>query len=189
MNPYKSGDIVVCIDADGTEGLLREKYAYTVDKVAGDFVYLEGVQNEGWFYLRFAAVRKSETYPFVMDILTPRVPYESLTLMANQIHADNVKAGWWDQADNPLIVATNIALIHSEVSEAMEGDRRGLMDDHLPQHTMLACELGDVFIRLADLAGYLKIDLGRVIADKLAYNAKRADHKPENRKARGGKKY
>lgn len=115
--------------------------------------------------------------------------YEELTKLSRQIHQANVESGWWDQADNPLIVATKIALIHSEVSEALEGDRKGLMDDHLPQHTMLACECADIFIRLADLCGYLKIDIGAIVRDKLEYNAKRADHKPENRKARGGKKY
>lgn len=147
-------------------------------------MYFLDNEEDGWYHGRFI--------PYTPPQTTSKHLYDKFTAvteLANSIHADNVKAGWWDQADNPLIVATKLALIHSEVSEALEGDRKGLMDDHLPQHTMLACECADIFIRLADLAGFLKIDLGAVVQDKLAYNAKRADHKPENRQAKGGKKY
>lgn len=184
---FEVGDIVRCVARTDGERVLLRGEKYRIMYVCTDmFVMVERVEDGqpiqgAWNPSRF--VLWDQEVPVITNDL------EALTTLSNQIHADNVKAGWWDQADNPLIVATKIALIHSEVSEAMEGDRRGLMDDHLPQHTMLACELGDVFIRLADLAGFLKIDLGRVIADKLAYNAKRADHKPENRKAKGGKKY
>jgi len=38
-------------------------------------------------------------------------------------------------------------------------------------------------------AGALNLDLGGAIAEKLAYNAQRADHKPEARAAAGGKTY
>lgn len=115
--------------------------------------------------------------------------YETLTTISKHLHQENLEAGWWDQKDNPLIVPTKLALIHSEISEAMEGHRRGLMDDHLPHRTMLEMELVDVLVRVFDLAGFLGIDLGTVIAEKAAYNKARADHKPENRAKKGGKKY
>lgn len=54
---------------------------------------------------------------------------------------------------------------------------------------MLEMELVDVLVRVFDLAGFLGIDLGTVIAEKAAYNKARADHKPENRAKKGGKKY
>ena len=38
-------------------------------------------------------------------------------------------------------------------------------------------------------AGALGLDLGGAIAEKMEYNRNRPDHKPENRKADGGKKY
>ena len=44
-------------------------------------------------------------------------------------------------------------------------------------------------IRILDMAGGMGIDIGGAIAEKLAYNANRADHKIENRKADEGKKY
>ena len=44
-------------------------------------------------------------------------------------------------------------------------------------------------MKLADLAGALGLDLGGAIAEKMAFNATRPDHKPENRKLENGKKY
>lgn len=112
-----------------------------------------------------------------------------LNSLCESIHAKNVKAGWWDAKDNLLVVPTKLALIHSEVSEALEGHRKGLKDDKLPEYDMVAVELADVLIRVFDLAGFLNIPLGTIIEAKERYNAQRADHKPENRKAVGGKRY
>ena len=86
-------------------------------------------------------------------------------------------------------VAQKLALCHSELSEGLEGDRKGLMDDKLPHRKMIEVELADAVIRAADLAGALGLDLGGAIAEKLAFNANRPDHKPENRAAAGGKAY
>ena len=44
-------------------------------------------------------------------------------------------------------------------------------------------------IRIFDYAGALGLDLGGAMAEKLAYNQQRADHKRENRKAEGGKAF
>jgi NTP pyrophosphatase (non-canonical NTP hydrolase) len=82
-----------------------------------------------------------------------------------------------------------LCLIHSEISEAMEGHRKNLMDSHIPHRSMLEVELADAVIRIADLAGALGLDLGAAIAEKMAYNATRADHKPEARAATNGKAY
>lgn len=103
-------------------------------------------------------------------------------------HQASVNAGWWPKTDFDVI-PTKLCLIHSEISEAMEGHRKGLMDDKLPHHEMFAVELADAVIRIADLAGACGIDLGPIIEEKMAYNAVRADHKPENRAKAGGKKY
>lgn len=90
---------------------------------------------------------------------------------------------------NPLLFSNKLALIHSEVSEAMEGDRKSLKDDKLPQYDMRAVELADAAIRCFDTAGAYGYDLGEIIAAKLAYNAVRKDHKPEQRALTGGKAY
>ena len=82
--------------------------------------------------------------------------------------------------------ATKIA---SEVSEAMEGHRKLLMDDKLPHRTMLEVELADAVIRVFDLAGGLGLDVGGAIYEKLEYNASRHDHKIANRREMNGKKF
>lgn len=112
-------------------------------------------------------------------------------LLQDACHSASYRAGWWIGVDPraPHVVAAKLCLIHSEISEAMEGDRKGLMDDHIPYRTMLEVELADAVIRIADLAGALGLDLGGAIAEKMAYNAQRADYKPEARAAAGGKAY
>ncbi len=87
------------------------------------------------------------------------------------------------------LVAQKLCLVHSEVSEGMEGARRNLMDDKLPHRPMLEVELADAVIRIADLAGALGLDLGGAVVEKLAFNKVRPDHRPENREKEGGKAY
>jgi NTP pyrophosphatase (non-canonical NTP hydrolase) len=82
-----------------------------------------------------------------------------------------------------------LCLIHSEISEAMEGERKGLMDDKLPHRPMAEVELADALIRIFDYAGAFGYDLEGAVREKRAYNANRADHKAEARLAAGGKKW
>lgn len=95
-------------------------------------------------------------------------------------------AGWHD---NPREIGTDLMLIVSEVSEAMEGARKDIMDDHLPNRKMLEVELGDALIRICDTAGKYNLDLGGAVIEKLIYNQNRLDHKKENREKENGKKF
>lgn len=111
-------------------------------------------------------------------------------------HALASRSGWWTDLATGLRktreqvnVAEKLCLIHSEISEAMEGDRKGLQDDHLPHRKMIEVELADAAIRIFDLAGFLELDVAGAMIEKLAYNQSRADHKRENRLKDGGKAY
>lgn len=117
------------------------------------------------------------------------------TLMA-LCHGSSFTAGWWGNPKMPDALHTEdhhvpvkLMLIVSEISEAMEGHRKGLMDDKLPHRPMIEVELADAMIRILDLAGALGLDLGGALVEKMRFNAQRADHKPENRAAAGGKAY
>lgn len=136
------------------------------------------------------------------EIATGRI--NNLTAMSRRIFTTNLEAGWWTSKDLialessqsegnkyskevATLIASKLALCHSEISEALEGMRKGLMDDHLPHRPMVEVELADTVIRICDLAGFLGLDLGGAVQEKLAYNAKRLDHKLSNREAAGGK--
>jgi hypothetical protein len=129
--------------------------------------------------------------------------------LAERCHTDNVKAGWWTDTETGLdlirivnapanpwerllsgaLIAQKLCLTHSEVSEAMEGARKNLMDDKLPHRKMIEVELADAIIRIFDLGGALRLDVAGAIFEKLEFNRNRPDHKLETRLAVGGKKF
>lgn len=80
-------------------------------------------------------------------------------------------------------------LIVSEVAEAMEGERKGLMDTHLPHRKMAEVELADILIRIFDYAGAFGYDIDGAFHEKMAFNKERHDHKLETRAMAGGKKW
>lgn len=134
---------------------------------------------------------------------------ESANYLVQVCHGQSVSAGWWTHPATGVdlkklvqspdgawheyvagaLVAQKLCLVHSEISEAMEGARKGLKDDKLPHRSMLEVELADAVIRIADLAGALNLDLGAAIAEKLAFNRDRPDHELSARLAAGGKAF
>lgn len=119
----------------------------------------------------------------------------SARVLVKECHGASKDAGWWNDIATgeplPLTqerVGDKLMLVVTEIAEAKEGHRKNKQDDHLPHRLAVEVELADAVIRICDLAGALNLDLGRAIAEKLAYNANRADHKIENRLKSDGKK-
>jgi hypothetical protein len=114
-----------------------------------------------------------------------------LNNLSRDCHADNQH--WWRDPVTGERIERNkgemLCLMHSEISECMEGERKGLMDDHLPHRRMAEVELADTLIRIFDYAGAFGYDLDGAMAEKRAYNKQRADHKAEARLRADGKKW
>lgn len=171
--------------------------------------------------------------------------------LSKQIYAQNKAVGWWDNPDRCIL--QTMQLVSTELAEATEGERKQLMDDHLPHRYMAEVELADALIRVLDIGGRFeweydqavpahwfmrkatnpaamhlacnmalcelavawvgpsrgkptvcysqlintilqtallcRFDIEGALTEKSAYNAKRADHKRENRAAANGKKF
>lgn len=114
----------------------------------------------------------------------------NLNLYAMESHIDNHR--WWHRADGTRLERNKgelLMLIVSEIAEAMEGERKDLMDNHLPERKMVEVELADALIRIFDYAGAFGYDLEGAYQEKREYNRNRADHTYEVRAADGGKKF
>jgi len=127
--------------------------------------------------------------------------FEFLNYLRDHCHISSVEAGWWDELGEVKehlpqdlqrkvevwFLASKIALIHSEVSEMLEGLRKNCMDDHLPLRRMEEVEGADVLIRLFDYMGRRRMDVAGATYEKMEYNSHRLDHTIEARNSEGGK--
>ena len=118
--------------------------------------------------------------------------YYGLLTAQDMAHATATDAGWYRDPTTGRPVERNfgevVALMHSELSEALEADRKGLKDDKLPHRDGREVEFADCIIRILDTAAALDLDVAGALIEKNRYNRLRADHKLAARAA-GGKKY
>jgi hypothetical protein len=75
--------------------------------------------------------------------------------LTKRVHQLNHK--WWVDIETGKPLQRNLrellALVISELSECLEGERKDLMDDKLPHRKMAEVEMADAVIRLMDIAG------------------------------------
>jgi len=119
--------------------------------------------------------------------------YQGIQHMQFRVHKTATEAGWYRDPKTGEPVARNfgevVALMHSELSEALEADRKKLKDDKLPHRDGREVEFADCIIRILDTAAALGLDLAGALIEKNRFNMSRSDHKLENRAASGGKAY
>lgn len=105
---------------------------------------------------------------------------EMFGFMQACVHSNAKAHGWHDTPVDPI---TALALIHCEVSEAVEGLRHGNPpSEHIPLFSAIEEELADIVIRCMDLAGAKGYRLHDAIIAKHEFNKTRP-HK------HGGKKF
>lgn len=118
---------------------------------------------------------------------------KGLRAVQDLAHTTATNAGWYRDPNTGEPISRNvgevIALMHSELSEALEAHRKSLADDKLPHRRGIEVEFADCIIRILDTAAALGLDVPGALIEKNRFNQQRADHQLENRRLAGGKAY
>lgn len=93
-----------------------------------------------------------------------------LDYLAAECYIRSKSKGFWDAPRNK---GEMIALMHSELSEQLEGVRKPGPDTHCPQFSSEEIELADLLIRAFDYAGGFNLRLGQAVEAKMTFNATR----------------
>jgi len=105
---------------------------------------------------------------------------QTLREIQREVHATSMAHGFWDGPEQSNI-PTKLALIHEEISEALQAYRESNMHFYfeggpgagLGKPEGFGIELADAIIRICDLAEALGINLEEMVTIKATYNQTR----------------
>ncbi len=90
-----------------------------------------------------------------------------LSRAARDVHALNVRKGWWSNTHTGERIARNfgelLMLIVSEIAEGYDGWVADAKDDKLPERPMVQVELADALIRTFDTVAGFNLDIGAAV--------------------------
>jgi len=106
----------------------------------------------------------------------------SFSMLQEEVYKNAITKGFWTPPAS-IEDGTKLALIHAEVSEALEAIRDGNPPDkHLPEFNSVVVEMADVVIRAMDFCERHNYSLAEAIIEKARYNTSRPNK-------HGGKKF
>ena len=120
----------------------------------------------------------SETHDISLNL-------SALTDIAEEVHAVAVEKGWYE--DDLGSFPEKIALVHSELSEALEDYRSNkspteIWYEESGKPCGISVELADALIRILDMCAYFDIPIADAMAQKIAYNMGR-EHRHGGKRA------
>jgi NTP pyrophosphatase (non-canonical NTP hydrolase) len=106
-----------------------------------------------------------------MNIKSRTQVRETIELLCFACYETACEKGWWQKERE---IPQLLALVHSEVSEALEAWRNAEEYGKLPSVTPFEEELADILIRVFDMSEHFGFNLATALLAKMDYNKTRS---------------